>query len=87
MKDITGTIIGLLMWAYGLASQIMALVFFIDFCKTDSFLKILFIDSWLAEIKGILWIFFIWNDDNMTESLQDKDEISSYLWSNYNENK
>ena len=87
MKDITGTIIGLLMWAYGLVSQIMALVFFIDFCKTDSFLKILFIDSWLAEIKGILWIFFIWNDDKMTESPQGKDEISSYLWSNDNENK
>lgn len=60
MKDTFGTLAGFLMWAYGIVSQIMALVFFIQYCKTDSFLEIIFIDSWLAEIKGILWIFFIW---------------------------
>ena len=51
--------IGFLMWAYGIISQIMTLVFFTDFCKTDSFLQIIFIDSWLSELKGLLWIFFI----------------------------
>ncbi len=60
MEDVFSTIAGFLAWAYGIVSQIMALVFFIDFCKTDSLLQIIFIDSWLAEIKGLLWIFFIW---------------------------
>ena len=60
MNDTINTITGFLMWAYGIISQIMALVFFIDYCKTDSLLEIIFIDSWLSEIKGILWIFFIW---------------------------
>ena len=53
-------IFAVIMWIYGIISQIMTLVFFIDFCRTDSFLQILFIDTWLSELKGILWIFFIW---------------------------
>lgn len=53
-------IFAVIMWIYGIISQIMSLVFFIDFCRTDSFLQILFIDTWLSELKGILWIFFIW---------------------------
>lgn len=60
MKDFIGAIIGILIWLYAITSQIMALVFFIEYCKTDSFAEILFIDSWLSEIKGLLWIFFIW---------------------------
>ena len=53
------SIIGILIWIYGIISQIMTLVFFVQFCRTDSFLEILFIDLWLSEIKGLLWIFFI----------------------------
>ena len=53
-------IFAVIMWIYGIISQIMSLVFFIDFCRTDSFLQIIFIDTWLSELKGILWIFFIW---------------------------
>ena len=53
-------IFAVIMWIYGIISQIMSLVFFIDFCRTDSFLQILFIDTWLSELKGILWIFIIW---------------------------
>ena len=60
MKDFFGVIFGILIWLYAIASQIMALVFFIEYCKSDSFAEILFIDSWLSEIKGLLWIFFIW---------------------------
>jgi len=52
-------IIGVIMWIYGIVSQIMTFVFFVEFCRTDSFLQILFIDTWLSEIKGLLWIFFI----------------------------
>ena len=48
------------MWAYFIVSQIMTLVFFIQYCRTDSIVEIIFIDSVLSEIKGLLWIFFIW---------------------------
>lgn len=51
---------GFLMWAYLIVSQIMTLVFFIQYCRKDSFLEIIFIDSWLSEIKGWLWFIFIW---------------------------
>lgn len=54
-----GTILGFLLWAYGIVSQIMALVFFIGYCKEDSIGEIILVDTWLSEIKGLLWIFFI----------------------------
>lgn len=45
---------------YMLVSQIMTLVFFVDYCKADdSLLKIILVDPILAELKGLLWIFFI----------------------------
>ena len=52
--------IGLIMGIYGIISQIMSFVFFVQFCRTDSFLEILFIDTWLSELKGLFWIFLIW---------------------------
>ena len=60
MKDILKTIGGILIWLYGITSQVMSLVFFIQYCKTDSLPRIFFFDSWLSELKGLLWIFFIW---------------------------
>ena len=54
-----GIVLGFLIWAYGIMSQIMSLVFFVRYCRTDSLLEIIFIDTWLSELKGILWIFFI----------------------------
>jgi hypothetical protein len=53
------SIIGIIAWIYGIISQIMTMVFFVQFCRTDSFWEILFIDTWLSELKGLLWIFFI----------------------------
>lgn len=60
MKDLSSTIVAVLLWLYVITSQVMTLVFFIQYCKTDTILEIIFIDSWLSEIKGLLWIFFIW---------------------------
>ena len=60
MKDLSSTILSIALWLYGIISQIMTLVFFIQYCKNDSLLEIIFIDSWLSEIKGLLWIIFIW---------------------------
>ena len=59
--DTLSGILGFLLWGYGIVSQIMSLVFFIQYCKSDdSLLEIIFIDSVLSEIKGLLWILFIW---------------------------
>jgi hypothetical protein len=61
MKDLGQTILGITLWLYGIMSQIMAIVFFIGYCRSDdSILEIIFIDSFLSEIKGLLWIIFIW---------------------------
>lgn len=56
MKDSMNTVMGL----YVIVSQIMTLVFFVRYCRTDSLFEIIFFDSWLSELKGLLWIFFIW---------------------------
>lgn len=53
-------VLGCLMYLYLIISQIATIVFFIGYCRTDSILEIIFIDSILSEIKGLLWIFFIW---------------------------
>ncbi len=54
------SLLGILMWLYGIISQIMAIVFFVQYCRKDSIIEIIFIDSILSEIKGLLWIFFVW---------------------------
>lgn len=53
-------ILGFLYATYLIMSQIMTIVFFVQYCRTDSLLEIVFIDSFLSEIKGLLWIIFIW---------------------------
>ncbi len=53
-------IFGLLLGIYIAVAQIMAVVFFIRYCRVVSIFEIIFIDSFLSEIKGLLWIFFIW---------------------------
>jgi hypothetical protein len=53
-------VFGCVMSLYLLVSQIATIVFFIGYCRTDSIFEIIFIDSFLSEIKGLLWIFFIW---------------------------
>ena len=61
MKDFWSKIGGFLLWMYLIVSQIMTVVFFVQYCRTDdSLLKIILIDPILSELKGIFWIFFIW---------------------------
>lgn len=60
MKDFWSKVGGVLLWIYLIVSQIMTVVFFIQYCRTDdSLLKIILIDPILSELKGLLWIFFI----------------------------
>ncbi|MBQ0121403.1 MAG: hypothetical protein KBT13_09865, partial [Bacteroidales bacterium] len=59
--DVFGGCFGCLVWLYFAISQIMSLVFFIQYCRSDdSLIEIILIDTWVSEIKGLLWIFFIW---------------------------
>lgn len=51
---------GFLFMLYILISQIMTAVFFIEYCRSDdSLLEIIFIDTILAELKGLLWFLFV----------------------------
>lgn len=59
-KDYFSGILGFVMWLYFIVSQIMTLVFFVQYCRKDSFIEIILIDGVLSEVKGLLWIFFIW---------------------------
>lgn len=59
MKDFFSSIFGFVIMFYILGTQLMTVVFFIDYCRVDSIAEIIFIDSWLSEIKGLLWIFFV----------------------------
>lgn len=60
MEDKLKGILGFLGCIYVLVAQIMAIVFFIAYCKTDPLWEIIFVDSFISEFKGLLWIFFIW---------------------------
>ena len=51
---------GFLLWAYGIVSQIMALYYWIQYVKEDNFFIAITLDVLLAELKGLLWIFFVW---------------------------
>lgn len=53
-------ILGFLYATYLIMSQIMTIVFFIQYFRADSLLEIIFTDSFVSEIKGLLWIIFIW---------------------------
>ena len=60
MGKILETVLGIIIGLYILVSQIMTVVFFVEYCKSgDSLLKIILIDPFLSELKGLLWIFFI----------------------------
>lgn len=52
-------LLGVLVSIYVIVSQIYAVIFFIDYCRVDSIIEIILIDDWLAELKGLLWPFFM----------------------------
>lgn len=53
------TVIGGLLGLYAFSTQIMAVYFWWQLMKKDSFIMGIFIDPFIAEFKGILWPFFI----------------------------
>jgi len=52
-------ILGLIIGIYMIGTQISALYFWWLMAKEDSFLMTIFVDPFIAEIKGFLWPFFI----------------------------
>ena len=61
MKDFFGNAVVLLVYVYMITSQIMTVYFWYMMVKHgDSFLAAIFWYPIVAEIKGLLWIFFIW---------------------------
>lgn len=59
LSEVGTTILGFIMWAYFIVSQIMAVYFWWQYTKVDSFIMTFTVDVFLAEFKGLLWIFFI----------------------------
>lgn len=60
MKEKLHGSLGFLYAIYIIMSQIMTIVFFVKYCRTDTLFEIIFWDLFLSEIKGLLWIVFIW---------------------------
>ena len=52
-------IFGMILCLYSISTQIMAIYFWVQYIKKDSLAMALLIDPFIAEIKGILWPFFI----------------------------
>lgn len=50
---------GILLWLYGISTQIMAIYFWWKMMKEDNFFMGIVVDPIIAEFKGILWPFFI----------------------------
>lgn len=60
MKEKLHESLGFLYAIYIIMSQIMTIVFLVKYCRTDTLFEIIFLDLFLSEIKGLLWIVFIW---------------------------
>ena len=50
----------ILLMIYFIISQVATLYFWWEWAQHHSFLSTLFIGPFVSELKGILWIFFIW---------------------------
>jgi hypothetical protein len=42
-----------------IVSQIMTVIFWLDMMLEDNIIAVIFIDPFIAELKGLLWPFFI----------------------------
>lgn len=58
-KSILQIILYVVLWLYIVISQIMTIVFWWEMMLEDNIIATIFIDPFIAEIKGVLWPFFI----------------------------
>lgn len=59
-KELGSNILITIIYVYLIIGQIMAVYFWWQLAQENSFLYSITIGPFLAEIKGLLWIFFIW---------------------------
>lgn len=58
-KSILQIVLYVALWLYIVISQIMTVVFWWEMMLEDNIIATIFIDPFIAEIKGVLWPFFI----------------------------
>ena len=58
-KSILQIILYVVLWLYIVISQIMTVVFWWEMMLEDNNIATIFIDPFIAEIKVVLWPFFI----------------------------
>lgn len=58
-KSTLQIILYVVLWLYIVISQIMTVVFWWEMMLEDNIIATIFIDPFIAEIKGVLWPFFI----------------------------
>ena len=58
-KSILQIVLYVALWLYIVISQIMTVVFWWEMMLEDNVIATIFIDPFIAEIKGVLWPFFI----------------------------
>ena len=59
-NDSGSNILIFIVYIYMIISQISALYFWWQFAQHNSFWSSLLLGPFVAEFKGLLWIFFIW---------------------------
>ena len=58
-KDTMKIILYVIVFSYMLISQIMTFIFWLDMMLEHNIIAVIFIDPFIAELKGLLWPFFI----------------------------
>lgn len=58
-KDMMQIFLYVIVYLYLLISQIMTFIFWLDMMLEHNIIAVIFIDPFIAELKGLLWPFFI----------------------------
>lgn len=58
-KNIVLTILYVIFYLYMIVSQIMTVIFWLEMMLEDNIIAVIFIDPFIAELKGLFWPFFI----------------------------
>lgn len=58
-KNIVLTILYIIFYLYIIVSQIMTVIFWLEMMLEDNIIAVIFIDPFIAELKGLFWPFFI----------------------------
>ncbi len=59
-KSTINPILGFSIIGYFIISQIMTIVYWIEYSNQHEFWETVFLGFFVAEFKGIFWILFIW---------------------------